>query len=433
MVLSKKESLAKEPSARQALRRAPYPRTLYLTFDGLLEPLGRSQVLSYLLPLAACGFPYTVVSLERERDLAESSSVESLERELAAQNIHWVHAPFQTGGVRAVLANCRTVLSAARELIRREDIRLIHARSYVPAMIARLLRRRFSTPYIFDLRGYWIDELRDEGRWFTNTVAYKMGKRIEKRLIRDAAALVTLTQIQADDLRRDGLLSGEREKPVEVITTCASYEEFRPDRQTNGSLPAEVLARCKGKLTVGFVGSINASYSMDESLAFFRYLLEERKDAHLICLTRQVAEMKKLLDKHQIPESAYTLRTVAHTMMADWLPLMDWALLLLRTRYAKRGSMPTKLAEFFAAGVRPIQYGCNAEVSAKIREAGTGLVLDGLTEADLREAARVVASRPRLTEEIARARMLTEAHFSLEAGVDKYAALLGKLYSEETR
>jgi hypothetical protein len=424
--------LEKEISSSQAAPTVGHPRTLYLTFDGLLEPLGRSQVLSYLLPLTSRGFPYTIISLERERDMEDSAAVEKLERELSAHNLHWIRFPFQTGGSRAVLKNFSTVLRAARELILKDDIRLIHARSYVPAMIARLLRRRFSTPYIFDMRGYWIDELRDEGRWFTNTLAYRMGKQIEKRLVKDAAAIVTLTQIQADDLR-GGLLRSGREKPVEVITTCASYEEFNRERQPSGDVPSEFPARLRGRLTVGLVGSINASYLTDASIVFFRYLLEEREDAHLICLTRQVEEMQSLLDKHKIQKSAYTLATVPHSEMADWLPLMDWALLLLNTRYSKRGSMPTKLAEFFAAGVRPVQYGCNEEVSEKIREAGTGVVLRGLTESDLREAAREVAHTPRSVEALARARALTRAHFSLEAGVDKYAALLGRLYSEETR
>ncbi|HKC65139.1 MAG TPA: glycosyltransferase, partial [Pyrinomonadaceae bacterium] len=222
-----------------------YPRTLYLTFDGLLEPLGRSQVLSYLLALTLRGFPYTIVSLERDRDLEDKNAVKELERELSIHNIHWVHFPFRTGGSRAVLRNCRTVLRAAREIILQDDVRLIHARSYVPAMTARLLQRRFSTPYIFDMRGYWVDELRDEGRWFTNKLAYRMGKQIEKRLIKDAAAIVTLTQIQADDLRA-GLLRGRQEKPVEVITTCASYEEFNLDRQPGETIPSELLQRFRG-------------------------------------------------------------------------------------------------------------------------------------------------------------------------------------------
>ncbi|HEY0322881.1 MAG TPA: glycosyltransferase [Pyrinomonadaceae bacterium] len=418
-----------------ALPEAPgtalYPRTLYLSFDGLLEPLGRSQVLSYLLPLSRRGFPYTVISLERERDLENGLAVEQLEHELSACNICWIRFPFHTGGVRAVLKNCRQMYTAAREAIQKDDVQLIHARSYVTAMIARILRLRFKIPYIFDMRGYWVDELKDEGRWFTNMVAYQIGKRAEKRLVKDAAAIVTLTQIQADDLRH-GLLSRSLMKPVEVITTCASYEEFNPSREpSKGAVPAELAAHLRGKLVVGLIGSINASYRINESVMLFRYLLEERRDAHLICLTRQLAEMKALLNTHAIPESAYTLATVPHSDMADWLRLMDWALLLLNTRYSKRGSMPTKLAEFFAAGVRPIQYGCNEEVSEKIREAGTGVVLDGLSAEDLQRTAHEIARTPLRPEAIERARDLTRAHFSLEAGVDKYAALLSKLYSQE--
>ncbi|MCA1556972.1 MAG: hypothetical protein LC731_00335, partial [Acidobacteria bacterium] len=319
-----------------------------------------------------------------------------------------------------------------RSAIVQDDIRLVHARSYVTAMIARVLRLRFKMPYIFDMRGYWVDELKDEGRWFTNPLAYQLGKRAEKRLVKDAAGIVTLTQIQADDLRQ-GLLRNSPETPIEVITTCASYEEFDRGRPSKGAVPAEILARIEGKLAIGLVGSINASYGTDESFAFFRYLLEENGDAHLVCLTRQLTQMKAMLDRHAIPESAYTLVSVPHDEMADWLKLMDWALLLLNTRYSKRGSMPTKLAEFFAAGVRPIQYGCNEEVSQKILEAGAGVVLDGLSEDDLRRGARTVAATTLRPEETARARELTRAHFSLEAGVEKYALLLSKLYSQEQR
>jgi glycosyltransferase involved in cell wall biosynthesis len=422
-----------EVSGREATRRASeYPRTLYLTFDGLLEPLGRSQVLSYLLPLSRRGFPYTVVSLERPRDLEDARGVEELEQELSANNIRWLRFPFHTGGARAVLKNCRQMSAAARLSMRRDKIQLIHARSYVTASIARVLRLRFNMPYIFDMRGYWVDELKDEGRWFTNPVAYKTGKQIERRLVKDAAAIVTLTQLQADDLRR-GLLKDSAETPIEVITTCASYDEFDPSRPAGGAVPGHLLERFKGKLTVGLVGSINASYRMEESLRLFRYLLEERRDAHLICLTRQVELMRELLDKGQIPESAFTLETVPHGDIADWLRVMNWGLLLLNTRYSKRGSMPTKLAEFFAVGVRPIQYGCNEEVSQKIREAGTGLVLEGVTEEELRAAARAVAATPLRAEDGARARSITRAHFSLDAGVDKYAALLTTLYSRKKR
>ena len=47
---------------------------LYLSYDGLLEPLGESQVVSYLERLSP---PYqlTVVSFEKEQDLRDRGRV----------------------------------------------------------------------------------------------------------------------------------------------------------------------------------------------------------------------------------------------------------------------------------------------------------------------------------------------------------------------
>lgn len=417
----------KELSVTPAAQVASHPRTLYLTVDGLLEPLGRSQILAYLYPLVRRGFPYSIVSLEREADLERTQQVLELERDFQAHAIGWARFRFERGGLRAVLKNCRLVFGAARAAIKRDHIGLVHARSYVAAMIGWLLRLVYHTPYIFDMRGYWVDELADEGRWFTNPIVYRAGKLIEKRLVRDAAAIVTLTRIQAEDLRT-GLLKNFPNKPVEVVTTCADYEEFDSGRGEPDVVPQEIRERLRGRLVVGLVGSINTSYRMDESLQLFHHLLEIREDAHLLCLTRQTAEMESLIKKHGIEEGAYTLATVPHGEMAQWLGLVDWALLLLNRRFSKRGSMPTKLAEFFAAGVRPIQYGCNDEVSESVRAAGSGVVLDNLSQEDLRRAAREVASLELDDEKIREAREITRRHFSLAAGVEKYAELLGKLY-----
>ena len=419
-------ALEKEPAIAPAPisgKRAPI---LYLSFDGLLEPLGRSQILRYLCGLSRRGFPYTVISLERESDLADITSVRELERELQAHGVRWIHLSFRTGGVKAVSRNCSKVFRAARAAIRRDGIRLIHARSYVPASIGWILRLIYGTPYLFDMRGYWVDELADEGRWFTNRFAYKIGKQIEKILIRDSTAITTLTEIQANDIRA-GLSTKARQKPIEVITTCADYDDFNPSRPLRGVVPGPLRARFEGKLTVGLVGAINTSYLLNESLLLFSRLLEERPDAHLICLTRQVSEMKALLGQHGIPEEAYTLTSVPHGDMSEWLRHMDWALLLMKTGYSKRGSMPTKLAEFFAAGVRPIQYGCNAEVSQKVREASSGIVLRSLAPEHLSDVARKVAATALLAEDAMKARDLTRSHFSLQAGVEKYEALLNKV------
>lgn len=404
-------------------------RILYITFDGVLEPLGRSQVLSYLQGLARRSFKITLISLERERDLSDDRSVSMLESELSYCGVKWIRYPFHTGGVRAVIANFLIALRAARREIRHEQVAVIHARSYVPALIGWVLSRFRRIPYLFDMRGYWIDELADEGRWFKSPTAYRIAKRIERKMLKDSAAIVTLTELQANDLR--GMeLKHSPDKPIVTITTCADYEEFHPQRTVDDAVPEMVRSQLEEKLVVGLVGSINTSYCISESLCLFSFLLKERPSAHLLCLTRQIHEMEELLRTYKIPESSYTLATVPHHQIADWLRRMDWALLLLNKKFSKRGSMPTKLAEFFSCGVRPIQYGCNDEVSESVREAGSGIVLKSLATEELYVAALTVAQTRLNTESIMKARQITRPRFSLEAGVNKYAELFDKLLLE---
>jgi hypothetical protein len=125
-----------------------------------------------------------------------------------------------------------------------------------------------------------------------------------------------------------------------------------------------------------------------------------------------------------IADERCTNVTVHHDAMPRWMALVDWGLLLLTTSIAKRGSMPTKLAEFFASGVRPVFIGCNEEVGRWVNAAGSGLVLGSTSDEELRAAAaRISASAPD-PELLRRARESTAPHFSLRSGVDRYDALL---------
>jgi hypothetical protein len=86
--------------------------------------------------------------------------------------------------------------------------------------------------------------------------------------------------------------------------------------------------------------------------------------------------------------------------------------------------MPTKLAEFFAVGVRPLHYGCNSEVADWVRRVGTGLVLDSLAESELARAARFAVDSHHDAAVLSAGRERAEPHFSLRAGLDRYEALL---------
>src|SRR5262249_17875697 len=113
--------------------------------------------------------------------------------------------------------------------------------------------------------------------------------------------------------------------------------------------------------------------------------------------------------------------------VASYIASLDWGMLLLAETFAKRASMPTKLGEFLAAGVRPIHYGCNPEVGHWVRRTGSGLSLPDLDDDTLERTARSVASATGDANVLSSARDIAEQHFSLRGALARYASLIRSL------
>ena len=406
-------------------------RIVFLSFDGVLQPLGYSQALRPIRALAALGFDYELLTLERPRDLADRDRVATVTAVLEKAGVRWEYVPYAPEGTaRAAVSNLTHAITLARGAIRRGGVGLLHARSYLAGAVANTLLWTHNVPYLFDIRGYWIDERIDEGRWFVPPLRRAMARLYERRLYRDAAAVVTLTEVSANDVRGGRFGRLRENHPVVCIPTCVDYSEFTlPCGGKRGPAPSDGVDPVEGRLIIAFLGALNAAYRMEETLRLMCALLEETESAHLLCLTGQIDELRALLSQHGIPLHRVTLRSVAHDEVARWLRWADWGFLLRSDSFANRAAMPTKLAEFLAAGVRPIQWGGNEDIREWVRRTGSGIVLPGLDEPTFAKVARTVAARGRSPDGLEEARRIAAPHFSLESGVDRYAVLLQQLLS----
>lgn len=402
------------------------PSLLYVTSDGLLEPLGFSQVLRVVEGLARKGWRYRVLSLEKPNDLRQEQRVRAVRRRLDEAGVEWLPRPYDwSGSARAAVSNLQTLISVTVEQVRRGKADAVHARAYHGAFAAQSAWLTNRTPYLFDTRSYWFDERLEEGRWFTTPIRTGIARGFEHQFFSRAAAVVCLTELQADDVR-GGTLGPSGHRPIVCIPTCADYDDFtrRPAEQCL-SVPARIRQTLEGKLVIGIVGSLNRSYLVDETLGLARRVLALRPEAHLLILTGQVDAYRQRLSEHGVDPARTTVTKAEHHAMPEWLSLMQWGMLLLEAQSpAKRASMPTKLAEFFAVGVRPVQFGCNSEVAQWVTRAATGLVLDGIGDTQLEAAAQAIASSTLKEGALERGRQLTAPHFSLTAGIERYDQVL---------
>ena len=398
-------------------------RIVYLSFDGILQPLGWSQVARMLCALTAPSRAYRLVSLEREADLADTQRAAQARRTLLVHDIAWDPIVYREGGAAVVSRNVMRARRSVRNAIKEHNANLVHARGYQSGWVARSMKRSMSVPYVFDFRGYWIDERRDARRWFSTQSAYKIAKHVEHGLFQDADAVVSLTELAADDVRKGTFGTWPRHKPVVTIPTCADYEAFViPENKL--ALRKQVLPELGDKTLFGFVGSVNVSYRLQAALELFAGLERRIPSAHLLCVTQNAAPMRAAIANAGLHESSCTVRSFSHARMPEVVPCIDWGLVLLNTTYAKRASMPTKLAEFFASGVRPIAQGCNDEFLGWVRRASSGVAIER-SQLDPAAVAASIKNAEATSPTLARSR--TEPHFSLRSGVARYADLLDSI------
>jgi hypothetical protein len=167
---------------------------LFISYNGMLDPLGQTQVLPYLKQLSRRGVRFTLLSFERGFAFQEQERCELLRKELAADNIEWHYLRYhQKPSLPATVFDVANGVRYARKLVRRNKIELVHARSHIPATIALALKKQFGVKMIFDMRGLLADEYVDANHWQKGSAPYRLTKFVERRALGAAEGIVTLT------------------------------------------------------------------------------------------------------------------------------------------------------------------------------------------------------------------------------------------------
>jgi glycosyltransferase involved in cell wall biosynthesis len=385
-------------------------RVLYITYDGLLEPLGQSQVWQYLRRLAA-EHRIFVVSFEKPQDLADEARM-AVQREAAATaGVEWTALRYhRSPSAPATAYDIAAGLLTCLRLARRNAVQIVHARSYVPAVIALAMKRVLGTRFLFDMRGFWPDEKLESGAWRAGSPLYRAAKWFERRFLSQADTVVSLTQAGVDVIRDYPYLR-DRDQRFEVIPTCADLKQFHPRPRPAGERP----------FTVGCVGSVGLWYMFDEMLDSFRRLRGLRPEARLLILNRDShAFIRERLKAHAIPDSAAELKTVDYAGVAGEMARMDAGLFFIRPVFSKTGSAPTKLAEFLGCGVPCLGNAGVGDYAAILEGERVGVAVRDFSPAEKDAAARrllELAAEPQVRERCVAA---AERHFSAEKGAERY-------------
>ncbi|MBV0913474.1 glycosyltransferase [Anianabacter salinae] len=388
-------------------------RALYITYDGVLEPLGQSQVLGYLERLSR-DHDLWLVSFEKPADLQDGARRAALAARLDGLGIRWTALRYHKRP--SAIATAWDILAGFAVglwLVLRHRIGVLHARSYVPAAMALPIKRITGARFLFDMRGFWADERTDGGLWPVGGRLYRVTKWLETRFLRGADHLVTLTHASARELASFPAFAGRPMPPVSIIPTCADLDRFA----LSPPPPATPFV-------FGYVGSFGTWYMLDETMLAFRAVLARRPEALFLIVNRNEHDMiRAAYARAGLPQDRLDLVSAAHGEVPAQIARMHVAAALIRPCFSKIASAPTKLAEYLGCGVPCLGNVGVGDMEEILEGRGVGVAVTKTDEAAIDEAVGRLLALAGQPDTRQRCRDVAVDLFSLADGVVEFDAI----------
>jgi glycosyltransferase involved in cell wall biosynthesis len=407
---------------------------LYLTYDGLTDGLGRSQVLPYIFGLCQKRHRFTIVSFEKaERFSKEKLAIEKL---CIDNGVVWI--PLTYTASPPVLSTVYDILrlrETVRNLHQERHFDIIHCRSYITSLIGLHMKRKFGIKFIFDMRAFYADERIDGGLWNLGNPIFKsvydFFKRKEVEFLSEADHSISLTS-KGKDIIHSWKNVKHQPVPVQVIPCCADLEHFHPS-QVDFQLQSELRSRLKltsNDFIITYLGSIGTWYMLNEMLDFFKVLVEKQPNAKFLFITPD--EPKSILDaaeKRGIPADRFAIDRAKREEVPTFLSLANAAIFFIKPVFSKSGSSPTKHGEMLGMGLPVIANSGVGDVDSIIEDTKSGILVQEFTNEAYETAVAKIDELLKIP--ISTLQAAAQKYYSLEEGVERYDSVYRTVCSND--
>jgi glycosyltransferase involved in cell wall biosynthesis len=390
---------------------------LYISIDGIMEPLGYSQVFKYLEGLSQ-NYAVNLISFEKKTDLENLERLNVLTKKCDDRNIHWRRLKYRSGffGLGKLINICNLILAPIYIFITKK-VCLVHIRSYMPGIAIPILKALFQFKLIFDMRGFWADEKHDRLHWSKKSLKYKFFKRLESYLLNISDHIVTLTNSSKNIIARSFNISPAS---IEVIPTCVDFNEFKRVENLSKYPP----------MIIGYLGSVDTAYDFPKFCFLVSQLQSHLGHAvNLKVLTNQSHDhVLQLIPRQLLNKIELEVKFVKREKLSQEISSFDLLGFYLKENFSINASMPTKIAETLACGIPIVCNGFNEDIKNILEKNDAGLIYnfnDDLTEEKLDKLVYLTQD----PKTALRCLGIAEEYFSLEKGTSVYVNLYSKLIS----
>ena len=398
-------------------------KILFISYDGLTDPLGQSQIIPYLAGLTKYNYEFTILSCDKP--YLYKKNKEYVENLISPYPIKWVSVPYHKHPqVFSSIFDFYQLKKKAKALHKKEKFDMVHTRPGVPTLVALWLKKKYGIKFLNDVRGFWADERLDGGMWNLKNVflkkIYTFFKQHEYECIEKSDYTTCLTYHAKIEMHTWTNITGQP-VAIEVIPCSVDMNLFDPgniDQALKQKFKTELKIR-DDDFIVSYLGSIGGWYLTDEMMQFCRTLLTKIPGTKFLFISPHrhdvIIEAAK---KYAIPADKIIVKNGARHEVSTLLSFSNYSLFFIKPCYSKISSSPTKHGEIMAMGIPVITNAGVGDVEEITTKYNAGIVLKNLNNQEYQKAALLIAEgKPFNKEEIISG---AKEYYNLENAIQKY-------------
>ena len=402
---------------------------LFISYDGMTDPLGQSQVIPYLIGLTKYGFRFTILSCDKsEKFKLYANDIYAI---LKPYPIKWVSVPYHKNP--PVFSSIFDTLLLKRKAVKlhlKEHFDLVHTRAGTPALIGLWLKKKYGIKFLNDLRDFYANSRVDSGSWDQKNIVYKkvfrFFKKKESEAIRLNDGIVCLTRAAEKIIKNLAVYNSAI--PLKVIPCSVDLELFNPlkiDPLLKETFQKELKIE-EGDIIFSYLGSIGGWYLTEEMMLFCKSISDKIPRAKFLFITPHPSSeiVKKAMNYGIIPDKIL-IKQAQRNEVPVLLSFSSYSLFFIKPCYSKQASSPTKHGEIMAMGIPLITNKGVGDVSELVNKYKSGIVLDSLeNESYLRTSIQIAEGIAFNREEI---RQGAHDYYNLLNAITKYKEIYNQI------
>ena len=359
-------------------------KILFISYDGMTDPLGQSQVIPYLQGLSRKGFQFFLLSCEKQEAFIKNETV--VKKMLADYNIQWVPIAYtKKPPVLSTLKDIINLKKQAKKIQQQHGIDMVHTRPGIPALVGLWMKKKMGVKFLHDIREFYADSRVEGGIWDTNNplfkIIYTYFKNKEKEQVAVSDGIVCLTYAAEKIIQQ--LPEYNKNTPLAVIPCSADVDLFDPSKinATQKKQLQKELGIDENDFIISYLGSVGGWYMTKEMLRFCKLVSDKKPGAKFLFITpHQHDVIANEAAKYGLPADKLIVKHGKRDEVPALLSLSNYAIFFIKPCFSKLSSSPTKHGEIMAMGIPVIANSGVGDVKEIVEKYTAGYVVDAFTD-----------------------------------------------------